>query len=451
MNENSNISCPQCGHNFNVEEVLTHKLEVEFQNKLIAKQKEIEAIASRKEADLTKEKVLFEKQKSDIEIAAKKKLDEIEQLKFQNAKNLGLKEQELNQKILDQEKLISKGIEDEKVKLEKVIREKVREDSNREMNALKTELSDKQKQNNELRDSAIELEKLKMKFYAQEKEITYKLQQEFRKQAFEMEKIAVTRVQEEFDLKLRDKDKSLADQKKLIEELQRKSEQGSMQSQGEVQELAIENELKALFKYDEIDEVPKGKKGADCIQTVRNERLDECGKICYESKRTKAFSKDWVQKLKDDRQRVNADIAVLITEVLPDGIEKVGEYDGIWVCDYHNFKGLAMVLRDSLIRINTIREAQSKKGDKMHMLYDYLTGNEFRSRLDTIIDGFDDMRNSITKERAAMEKLWSQREKMLDRVIISTSAMYGEIRGIAGSSVPDFPKLESNKELKLIE
>jgi hypothetical protein len=181
----------------------------------------------------------------------------------------------------------------------------------------------------------------------------------------------------EFQLRLKELEKQLEDQKRLAEEMKRRAEQGSMQLQGEVQELALEELLRASFPFDEISEVGKGVRGADCIQTVRNNYGQECGKIIYESKRTQAFSPDWVEKLKADMRGQGAVIAIIVTQAMPRDMDGFGEKNGVWICSFTEVKGLAYALRDGIIRVFNAAKSQENRGDKMHLLYDYLTSAEF--------------------------------------------------------------------------
>lgn len=256
------------------------------------------------------------------------------------------------------------------------------------------------------------------------------------------EELAAKTEAEKFKLIEAEYKKKLSDAEKSNEEMARKLKQGSQQLQGEVQELAIGDILSGLFHTDEIKDVPKGKRGADIVQIVRNNALDECGKIIYESKRTKSSKKSWLEKLKTDRLNENADIAVLVSEVLPEGIDRIGVIDGIWICDYHSLKGLALLLRDGIDKVNSVITSQTNKGDKVNMLYTYLTGKEFRLQLSAIVDGYFDIRESNNRERLAMEKLWKEREKKLDKVLLNMSHFYGSIKGIAGNSIPEIPLLE---------
>ncbi len=236
---------------------------------------------------------------------------------------------------------------------------------------------------------------------------------------------------EKTEMKIREKDKQLDDMRKQIDEMKRKAEQGSTQLQGEVGELALEDILNEMFPSDNIQEVPKGRKGADIVHTVIDADGTECGKIVYESKRTKNFHKNWIEKLKKDQLAEKADIAVLISEVLPEDIQNIGLIDDVWVCDFRSFRGLVLSLRQGIIRLSSAIEAQTNKADKMELLYDYLTSNEFKLQIESIMDGFMNLKGSIDKERFAMEKLWKEREKQLEKVLKSTSHFYGSIKGIA--------------------
>lgn len=269
-----------------------------------------------------------------------------------------------------------------------------------------------------------------------------KLSSEIRK--IEEQKIAAR--ENEYQLKLKELEKQLEDQKKLAEEMKRKAEQGSMQLQGEVQELALEEMLRVAFPFDLISEVGKGVRGADCIQTVRNNFGQECGKIIYESKRTKDFVTDWIEKLKADMRNQKADVAVIVTQVMPKDMNSFGVKDGVWICTFSEVKALAHVLRDGIIKVYHTAKTHENKGDKMHLLYDYLTSSEFAEQWKAIREGFMSMKLSIQKERDAMEKLWKAREKQLEKVLLNAAHVKGSIEGIAGMDSVDLNLLENGDE-----
>lgn len=249
----------------------------------------------------------------------------------------------------------------------------------------------------------------------------------------------------EHQMKLKELEEKLEAQKKLAEEMKRKAEQGSMQTQGEVQELLLEEMLRSSFPYDIITEVGKGVRGADCIQSVRNSFGQECGKIIFESKRTKDFSNDWIDKLKADMRSQGADVAVIVTHALPKDMTGFGEKDGVWICSFSEAKAVVSVLRDAVIKIYNAGKSQDNKGDKMHLLYNYLTSREFAEQWQAIREGFMSMKISIQRERDAMEKLWKQREKQLEKVLLSAAHVRGSIEGISGTDV-DLKLLEDSNE-----
>lgn len=265
-----------------------------------------------------------------------------------------------------------------------------------------------------------------------------KLQEEREKLATDLRKLEEQRIaakETEYQLRLKEMEEKLEAQRKLAEEMKRKAEQGSMQSQGEAQELLLEELISATFPFDIVEEVGKGVKGADCVQTVRNKLGQPCGKIIFESKRTKEFSQEWVEKLKADRISQGADLAVLVTQAFPKDMSQFGERDGIWICSFAEAKAVIHILRDLLIRVHMTSLNQENKGDKMHLLYDYLVSGEFAAQWQAVREGFMSMKLSIQKERDAMEKLWKAREKQLEKVLLNAAHIRGSIEGIAGAEV----------------
>jgi hypothetical protein len=215
-----------------------------------------------------------------------------------------------------------------------------------------------------------------------------------------------------------------------------------METQGEVLELDLEQTLHSQFIHDIIKPVPKGIKGADVIQEVRDASLNECGKIIWEAKNTKKWSPQWLQKLKDDQREIGANIALLVSVALPDGIKSFGMIDGVWVTDIQSYKPLASALREQLIQVSFARNASQGKSEKMDIMFNYLSGDEFRQRVEAIVDTFSNMQVQLNKEKRAMERIWKEREKQIQRISTNTIGMYGDVRGIIGSSVQTIPALE---------
>jgi len=351
--------------------------------------------------------------------------------------------------LKEKEKEYSNRLQTEKERM----RAEIAKESEEGLRLLQKSLKEKSEQVIEFNKTKAELERLKLekdeiifKITAEkDAELSQKLknERESNKKTLDAERERIKKeAADEHAFKLDELQKKLDDQTALAEEMKRKAEQGSMQLQGEVQELAIEDILKDTFRYDVIEPVPKGVNGADVIQRVRNSAGGEAGIIAYESKRTKAFGKDWISKLKNDGALVKADICVLVTETLPEDIERIGLKDGVWICNFAEFKGLALVLRESVIRVGEAYASQTNKGEKMQMLYDYLTGKEFYSNFMAISEGFRDLQKGYLDERNRMEKIWKTREKQLEKILLNTNSFLGSIKGIAGSVLQDIPAIE---------
>ncbi|MFN5987497.1 MAG: DUF2130 domain-containing protein, partial [Chitinophagaceae bacterium] len=292
------------------------------------------------------------------------------------------------------------------------------------------------------KEAELELE-LQRKLNAERELIKQQIQKE------ELERISIK--DQEHQLKVKELEKQIEDQRKLAEEMRRKAEQGSMQMQGEVQELLLEELLKASFPFDLISEVGKGVRGADCIQTVRNNIGQEAGKIIYESKRTTAFAAEWIEKLKADLRSQGADIAIIVTQTFPKDMDRFGEKDGVYICSFQEVRSVALLLRNAILKVHDVRKSQVNKGDKMTLLYDYLIGNEFGEQWKAIGEGFRQMRQSIQKERDAMEKLWKSREKQLEKVLLNAMHIKGSIEGIAGSDSINLDLLQDDDTIGLLE
>jgi hypothetical protein len=371
-----------------------------------------------------------------------KKEDEYKLRESAFQRQLNAKEEELNTRIEAEKKKLQTD-------LELSIRKSLSADFENQLKLLQQSVADSEEKLKEARrkefDFMQKAHELKRKEEELELNIQKKIIEEREKLSFEIRKIEEQKLQQlehDFKLRLAEKEKQLEDQKKLAEEMKRKAEQGSMQLQGEVQELLLENILQTTFPHDKIVPVSKGIRGADCIQTVCNPFGNECGKIIYESKRTANFSIDWIDKLKADMRSQGADIAVIVTQTLPKDMERFGEREGVYICTFAEVRSLANVLRTSILKIFALTKSQENKGDKMHMLYDYLTSHEFGEQWKAIREGFLSMKLSIQKERDAMEKLWKAREKQLEKVLLNAAHIKGSVEGIAGSDVVDLNLLE---------
>jgi hypothetical protein len=249
-------------------------------------------------------------------------------------------------------------------------------------------------------------------------------------------------VEDELKFKVMEKEQTITSMQKQIEELKRRAEQGSQQLQGEVQELDLETTLRTKFSRDVIEPVPKGEHGGDVLQRVMNNLGQTCGTIIWESKRTKAWSDTWLPKLRGDQRSAKAEIAVIVSQVLPKDVEPFGLVDDVWVTSPKSAIPVALLLRQALIEVATARTAAEGQQTKMEMVYQYLTGPRFRQRVQAIVEAFSSMQEDLDKEKKVITKQWAKREEQIDRVMQSTVGMYGDLQGIAGKSLQEIEGLE---------
>ena len=408
MENNTQIQCPECKAQIDVNDILKHQLE--------------KGLRKEYQAKYAQEKKTLKKHVETLEAAQKT---------FEMRLSQAAKKAETNLRAKLEKELIEERAE--------------------QINALQKELKEKSKKVKEFNKAQAEISKLKREKDEMRSEIEAETQLKLSEALKEAQEKAKKAADENNELKIKEYEKQLADQKKLMEEMKRKHEQGSMQLQGEVQELAIEQWLVQQFPLDTIDEVKKGANGADCLQTVNTRQQQNCGTIYYESKRTKAFQPSWIEKFKNDIRNTNASIGVLVTEVLPSDMERMGMKKGVWICTYEEFKGLSAVLRESVVQISNTIVSQENKGEKMVMLYDFLTSNEFKLQVEGIVEGFTQMQEDLLKEKNAMQRIWKKREKQIEKVVTNTIHMYGSIKGIAGNAIQNVKALDLEVEKGVIE
>jgi len=393
------IECPSCGETIPISEAIYHQVTEKAERDLKAKSLQQErAFAAREKQLATREAGVDQQVREQLEVATA----ELKAQAHQQARQS-----------------VSLELED--------LRRQTAEKDGKLRAAERAELEmRKQKRDLEERERRLELETAR-KLDAERQRI---------------EAQAVRQVEEQHRLRDAEKDKKLQDALAMNEELRRKLQQGSQQTQGEVLELELEELLRAAFPYDHIEPVPKGVNGADLIHRVHNKNGHSCGTVVWESKRTKGWSDAWLPKLKDDLRVVRGDIAVIVSEALPKEIGNFGQLRGIWVTDRFCAVSLATALRCLLIEVSTTRAAATCKNEKMEVLYNYLSGSEFKQRVEAIVESFIEMQRDLEEERRVAERRWSKREKQIQRVITNTSGMYGDLQGLIGSSLHAIPALE---------
>lgn len=403
------IECPHCRNSFPITSALQHLIE--------PLRNELEKEAANKEQVLEKREDTLKAREAELAKAA----DDIE-------KNVATRVEETTKQL--------------------------KQDMLKEAQAtVKLEIDDIKTQLQEKNQKIVELQKTKLALRRKEQELEERAQamdlEVQRKLDAERKTIAAEttqRLTEEHRLKEQELEKVIRDLGNQLEDAKRTAEQGSQQTQGEVLELELEQFLRATFPYDEIQPVPKGKRGADVIHTVYTPTGDCCGTMIWESKRTKGWNDGWIAKVKDDQREAKADIAVIITETMPKDIKLLGMKEDVWVSSYASLMGISQALRSQLVAVAHMRKAGQGKDEKMEVLFNFLTGPEFRNRVQAITETFFAMKADLDRERAVYERQWNQRDKQIHRVLLNTAGMYGDLQGLIGPSMQAIPALEAGEE-----
>jgi len=400
------VRCPHCNTTFELTDALTRELKERLQRDLHADLEQREANLRQRQEEARQQSHHLDQARHELETEVSRRTQE--RLGEVEAKARTEAEQALEVTLRDLSATLSR--KDEDLQASK---------------ALELELRRKQR---DLETSVLDAE--------------LRIQRTLAEERARIRDEAETRTQEAHRLKDLEKDKLIHDLKSALDEMKRKADQGSMETQGEVLELDFEHRLRRMFHLDTIEPVPRGVRGADLVQTVRNLVGTECGSILWEVKNTKAWSNGWVAKLKDDMAETRTSLAILVTVALPAGLERFGQIDGVWVTDPPSALPLAAALRQQLLELERERKASTGKAVKVEMLYSYLAGNEFKGRVEGIVEAFTTLQDQLQRERRAMEKNWKEREKQIERVIRNTVGLYGDMQGIIGGQIPTIDALE---------
>ncbi|QQW75235.1 DUF2130 domain-containing protein [Helicobacter pylori] len=420
-NQTRPFICPKCQEPIDVNEALYKQIERENQSRFLAQQKAFEKEVNEKRAQYQS----YFKNLEQKEEALKEREKE-QQAKFDEAVK----------------QASALALQDERAKIIEEARKNAFLEQQKGLELLQKELDEKSKQVQELHQKEAEIERLKRENNEAESRLKAENEKKLNEKLdLEREKIEKA-LHEKNELKFKQQEEQLEMLRNELKNAQRKAELSSQQFQGEVQELAIEEFLRQKFPLDCIEEIKKGQRGGDCIQVVHTREFQNCGKIYYESKRTKEFQKAWVEKLKSDMREIGADVGVIVSEALPKEMERMGLFEGVWVCSFEEFKGLSAVLREGVIQVSLAKKSQENKGDKVNLLYHYLTSSEFSMQVNAIIEGFEQLRADLESEKRAMARIWKSREKQIEKVFESTINMYGSIKGIAGNAIGQVKALE---------
>jgi hypothetical protein len=415
------VKCPACGKEFPLSDAVLSGVRNSLANELQS------ALATREQAITTRQKAL-----DSLESDLKKRKDQIQ---------------------TEVERLADARIREREDEIKSKAAKKALEAQSATLKELQEEVTEKTSALKEAQANELTLRKEKRQLQEAKESLELEVQRTLDAERGKLKEEAKAQADEEHRLKMAEKDKLISDLQKNLEEAQRKVEQGSQQTQGEVLELDFERQLREAFAVDQITEISKGIRGADISQEVRSKTGRSCGIILYENKRTKNWSDGWIIKLKADMLERKADLGVIVTEALPPNTDVFCSKDEIWITDPKTAIPLAHVLRCLLQEVAIARGHREGAKEKMELLYTYLTGNEFRQRVSSVIDAFKAMHADLQAERRALTKHWSKREKHINAVIENMAGMVGDVQGISGNALKDIPALEldSGEEEPLIE
>ena len=392
---------------------------------------------------------LVEATRQQFEEKLSKKDDEIalrEQALRDKEKQVSEAKRGLEQQVADQvaEQLKSERqrvIEEESKKAKQATATEL-ESKTRELADLQEVLNSREEKLAEAQNAQAELIKKQRELDDAKRELELTVAKRVQDELSEVRTQAKREAEEGLKLKVAEKDQTIASMQQKIEELKQKADQGSQQLQGEVLELELENLLRTKFPFDTIEPVPKGEFGGDTLQRVISQSGVMSGTILWESKRTKNWSNGWLVKLREDQRTAKAEISVLVSQALPEGIETFDVVDGVWVTHPRAILPVATILRHTLLQVSNARLISEGQQTKAEMVYQYLTGPRFRQRVEAIVEAFSSMQEDLDKERKAIMKQWAKRDEQIERVMGATVGMYGDLQGIAGKSLREIEGLE---------
>lgn len=427
LHQNEQIKCPSCGIFIDISEALYMQILSKAKEEIQKEQQQMLRQRQEFQNEVSVKRAEYTKALNDL------KAQKIDQEKFIN--------EQVSQKILLEKEKFNQELLIQKQNFQKEFSEKFQKERANEMKIMQEELEKKSKELSEFLSVKAENERLKreqkeneerLKFQVKEEAFKEFKEQESKNLEFEREKMRLEfqKSAEDQDLKYKELETNFKSVAQKLEDAQRKIEQGSQQLQGEVAELLIEEYIQNEYLSDEVKEVPKGVNGADCLHIVKDSFGNICGSILYESKRTKEFNKEWLDKLKIDSISTKSDIAVLITKTMPKDKEKTHFKEGILICTFSEFKGVLAVLRESIINAYKLKNALQNKDEKNHILYEYLNSKEFNTQITFILKTYKNMKEELEAEKRALQNIWKKRERAIDNLSFNSTAIVSSLNAI---------------------
>ncbi len=401
------IICPKCHAEIPLSEAMTHALREGFEHEFAGKKSELERAIAQEREKIERERAANDEARRGLEAE------------------------------------IANRLAGERERVKAAAREEAAGAARLELQDVRGQLEEKTKSLEAAQQQELALRRQQRELEERAKGMELEIERKLADECAKIQETARRQAREEEQLRFAEKEKQIGDLRLQIEVLKQKAEQGSQQMQGEVQELQLEESLKQMFRFDEIASVPTGTKGADMLQKVRGPNGQTCGTIIWESKRTKGWSKGWLDKLKEDQRAQGAELAILVSQALPEDLSTFTVMENVWVCSYALALPLAAALRQQLIAVAATRNAESGKGEKMEALYQFVASAAFQQQVQGISEAFLEMQQDLARERVAMEKLWKKREKQIQRILSGTAGLSGSLEGIVGHrALPQITALE---------
>jgi hypothetical protein len=418
------VECPKCGERFEITDVLQNQLR--------------EQIRKEFEAEVVQRQRAIEKREAELRSQYERREEELKR----NAAAMEQERKKLQAQAEQIEEQVRAKLELQRKEVLAVARKQAEEELGRQLQEREEMLARLRMKVEAAQKEQVALLKLKEQLEEEKREFELTVAKTLDAERARIRETAQKELAEQRDLKEKEKDKLIEDLRKQMEEMKRKAEQGSQQAQGEVLELDFEDQLRQAFPMDRIEPVPKGVHGGDVVQRVVDQLGMECGVILWECKRTKNWSDTWLAKLRNDQRAAKAHAAILVSTELPRNVSHFQYVEGVWVTGRPCALGLALAIRAGLLQVAAARRAGEGQHTKIEMLYDYITSNTFRQRVEAIVESFRTLKENLDKEKRSLQRLWSEREKQIERAIMGTAGLYGDLSGIVGRSLPSVSSLE---------
>lgn len=416
MSDKLLITCPQCGHEFPLDETLAGPMIAQVREESNRKLKDLEDVHRREREALASEK------------------DEIAKKERQLADQRAALNAELARQLAEERTKIAA---EEKARALAALQPE-REAEQAKYKSLESQLLEAQRNELALRQ---EKEAIDKRAAGLDLEIARRVDEERKRIREDADKAAA----EANHLRLAEKDKVIQQMQEKLDEAQRKGSQGSQQLQGDVLEVDFESALRQAFPQDTISPVKAGARGGDILQHVQGEMGRPVGTLFWEVKRTSAWSDAWVAKAKKDAADSRAEIAIIVSEQLPKEVRNFGPYDGVYVARPEFGVLVAVLLRPGVISTFEAGQRAQGKETKAERLYEYMMGPEFRAMLEGIALPFIEMQNDLASEKRATLSRWKRQEKRISRVLESVTGLQGDLQGIGGMEILELPGFEEEE------